>query len=138
VALQEEQVIAAKPTDDPESYDGYLRGLAYSLRTGQTPANVLGAQKYLREAVRFDPKFALSWVQLSYVNARGYLTQALQPTFALREEARQAAETLLPSPLKGARPVPSRAAGKNPTSVDWVREDSRKKVGHENIKLRFR
>ena len=27
---QEEQVIAAKPTDNPEAYDAYLRGLAYT------------------------------------------------------------------------------------------------------------
>ena len=60
-----------------------------------SPANTLGAQKYLREAVRLDPKFALAWALLSYVEARGYLTQALQPTVALREEARQAAETAL-------------------------------------------
>ena len=57
---QEEQVIAAKPTDNPEAYDAYLRGLAYTLKTHNTPANSLGAQKYLREAVRLDPKFALS------------------------------------------------------------------------------
>ena len=92
---REEQVIAAKPTDNPEAYDAYLRGLAYNLRTANTPANSLGAQKYLREAVRLDPKFALSWALLSYVEARGYLTQTLQPTVALREEARQAAETAL-------------------------------------------
>jgi TolB-like protein/Tfp pilus assembly protein PilF len=92
---QEEQVIAAKPTDNIEAYDAYLRGLAYSLNTAQTPANVLGAQKYLREAVRLDPKFALSWALLSTVESRGYLTQALQPMVALREEARQAAETSL-------------------------------------------
>jgi len=91
---QEEQVIAAKPTDNPEAYDAYLRGLAYTLK-GTTPANILAAQKYLREAVRLDPKFALSWALLSYVEARGHLTQALQPTVALREEARQAAETAL-------------------------------------------
>src|SRR5205814_218827 len=29
---EEEQVIAAKPTDNPEAYDAYLRGLAYSLK----------------------------------------------------------------------------------------------------------
>src|SRR5262249_2745671 len=91
---QEEQVIAAKPTDNPEAYDAYLRGLAYTLKIN-IPANSLGAQKYLREAVRLDPKFALSWALLSYVEARGYLTQSLQPTVALREEARQAAETAL-------------------------------------------
>src|SRR5213082_912098 len=92
---REEQVIAAKPTDNPEAYDAYLRGLAYSLKTAGTPANVLGAQKYLREAVRLDPKFALSWALLSYVEARGYRTLTLQPTIALRDDARQAAETAL-------------------------------------------
>jgi len=92
---REEQVIAAKPTDNPEAYDAYLRGLAYSLKTASSSANSLGAQKYLREAVRLDPKFALSWALLSIVDARGYLTLTLQPTVALREEARQAAETAL-------------------------------------------
>jgi TolB-like protein/class 3 adenylate cyclase/Flp pilus assembly protein TadD len=92
---QEEQVIAAKPTDNPEAYDAYLRGLAYTLKTGNTPANALGAQKYLREAVRLDPKFALAWALLSNVDARGYITATLQPTISLREEARQAADTAL-------------------------------------------
>jgi TolB-like protein/class 3 adenylate cyclase/Tfp pilus assembly protein PilF len=92
---REEQVIAAKPTNNPEAYDAYLRGLAYSLRTVNTSANALAAQKYLREAVRLDPKFALSWALLSYVEGRSYLTLTLQPTDALREEARQAAETAL-------------------------------------------
>jgi len=89
----EEQVITAKATDNPHAYDVYLRGLAYTLKTGFTPANSLGAQKYLKEAVRLDPKFALGWALLSYVDASGYLTQSLQPTVALREEARHAAET---------------------------------------------
>src|SRR5512140_3165650 len=92
---QEQQVIATKPTDNPEAYNAYLRGLAYSLRTPPTFADTLGAQKYFREAVRLDPKFALGWALLSYVEARGYITQLLQPTVALREEARQAAETAL-------------------------------------------
>ena len=91
----EQQVIAAKPTDNPEAYDAYLRGLAYSLKTTNTPAALLGAQKYLREAVRLDPKFALGWALLSWVEARGYLTHTLQHTVALREEARQAAETAI-------------------------------------------
>src|SRR5437762_5347821 len=92
---REEQAIAARPTDNSEAYDAYLRGLAYTLKTGDTPANALGAQKYLREAVRLDSKFALSWALLSYVDSNGYITLTLQPTVALREEARQAAETAL-------------------------------------------
>src|SRR5438309_2090971 len=66
---QEEQVIAGKPTNDPEAYDAYLRGLAYTLKPATTVANSLGAQKHLREAVRLDPKFALSWALLSIVDA---------------------------------------------------------------------
>jgi len=92
---QEEQIMAAKPTDNPEAYDAYLRGLAYTLKSFATRANSVAAQKYLREAVRLDPKFALSWALLSYVDARGYMTQSLPPTAALCEEARQAAETAL-------------------------------------------
>src|SRR5437867_2942638 len=91
----EEQEIAAKPTDNPEAYDAYLRGLAYTLKTVPSTANALGAQKHLREAVLLDPKFALSWALLSMVNSRAYGTQSLQPTVGLREEARQAAETAL-------------------------------------------
>ena len=45
--------------------------------------------------MRLDPKFALSWALLSIADARGYITQSLEPTVALREEARQAAETAL-------------------------------------------
>jgi TolB-like protein/class 3 adenylate cyclase/Tfp pilus assembly protein PilF len=91
----EEQVIAARPTDNVEAYDAYLRGLAYTLKTTTSPSDVLAAQKYLREAVRLDPKFAIAWALLSYADASGYIVQSLQPTVALREEARQAAETAL-------------------------------------------
>jgi len=93
---REEQALAAKPTNNPDAYNAYLRGLAYSVKIlSGTPASALGAQKYLREAVRLDPKFALAWAMLSCVDARGYGQLILQPTDALREEARQAAETAL-------------------------------------------
>src|SRR5437588_1393137 len=92
---REEREIAAKATDNSEAYDAYLRGLAYTLKTIPSTANALGAQKYLREAVRLDPNFALAWALFSFVNSRAYGTQSLQPTVALREEARQAAETAL-------------------------------------------
>ncbi len=91
----EQHALAQKPTDNPDAYDAYLRGLAYSLKAGNTPSNASAAQKYLKEAVRLDPKFALCWALLAYVDARGYGTTSLQPTIALREEARQAAETAL-------------------------------------------
>jgi TolB-like protein/Flp pilus assembly protein TadD len=93
---EETQLIAAKPTDDPQAYDAYLRGLAYTLRSGGfEPANVIPAQQYLKEAVRIDPKFALGWSLLSSVDSAGYITAALPRTTALRDEASNAAETAL-------------------------------------------
>src|SRR5207247_6847066 len=80
---QEEQVIAARSTDNPEAYDAYLRGLAYTLKTGNSPANTIGAQKHLKEAVRLDPKFALAWSLLSYVDALVDLLIHLQPAVPL-------------------------------------------------------
>ncbi|HEY4284022.1 MAG TPA: tetratricopeptide repeat protein, partial [Chthoniobacterales bacterium] len=91
---QEEQALAARPTDNPDAYDAYLRGLAYELKPS-LPDNDAAAQKYLREAVRLDPKFALAWAHLAFIEARAYLQQTLPPDMALREEARAAAETAL-------------------------------------------
>ena len=84
---QEEQVIAAKPTDNVEAYDAYLRGLAYTLKSAPW-RHTFAAQKYLKEAVRLDPKFALGWVLLSRVDVT-------RRESGLCEEARQAAETAL-------------------------------------------
>jgi serine/threonine protein kinase/Tfp pilus assembly protein PilF len=95
LTAREEQALAVKPTDNVKAYDAYLRGLAYTLKPGNSTTKALSAQKYLREAVRLDPKFALGWALLSYVDALGYITTSLQPTVALREETRQAAETAL-------------------------------------------
>src|SRR5437773_484720 len=92
---REEQVIAARPTNNHQAYDAYLRGLAYTLKPATTLANTLGAQKHLREAVALDSTFALCWALLSYVDSVSYLSFNVEPTTALREEARQAAETAL-------------------------------------------
>jgi len=92
---QEEQALTIRPTENPEAYDAYLRGLAYTFKTGDTNTDALSAQKYFREAIRLDPNFALAWALLAYTDATGYLTISLPPTAALRQEARQAAETAL-------------------------------------------
>src|SRR5438046_169119 len=87
---QEEHAIAARPTENVEAYDAYLRGLAL-LRATNPDAHA--TQKYFREAVRLDPKFALSWALLSWFDAAMYRATGLPQTIALREESRQAAET---------------------------------------------
>src|SRR5438270_6939230 len=93
---EEAQAIAAKPTDDPQAYDAYLRGLAYTLSNGGfEPRNVIPARQYLKEAVRIDPKFALGWSLLSSVDSAGVITRTLPQTSALRDEADNAAEAAL-------------------------------------------
>ncbi len=66
---EEEQVVVAKPTDNPEAFDAYLRGLAYTVKSGYSPTNAFAAQKYFREAVRLDQKFGLGWALLSYLDS---------------------------------------------------------------------
>ena len=93
---REEQALTAKPTNNPQAYDAYLRGLAYTFKPGFTVANTVGAQKHLKEAVALDPRFALCWALLSEVDAESYLSSFnFESIDALREEARQAAETAL-------------------------------------------
>ena len=45
---QEQEVLAAKPTDNPQAYDVYLRGLVYTLKPQSDPHRARCA-KYLRK-----------------------------------------------------------------------------------------
>ena len=77
-----------------------LRGLAYTLKGGDTIDNALGAQKYLREAVRLDPKFALAWALLSYTDALGYVTRPFnRPMRSVKRHGRQRRQHSLFSPI---------------------------------------
>jgi len=91
---REKQIIAARPTNNPEAYDAYLRGLAHAQRPGFSSENVLAARNYFKQAVRIDPKFAHAWAALARIDSLGY-GSTLPPTAASREEARKAAETAL-------------------------------------------
>ena len=95
LTAKEERLIATQATENPEAHDAFLRALADTRKTVNTPTNYLSAQRYLRKAVRLDPQFAMAWALLSYVDARGYRTTNFQRTAALREEARQTAEIAL-------------------------------------------
>src|SRR5207248_4292725 len=44
----EEQALAAKPTNNPEAYDAYLRGLAFQARIGQSIHLALKCIEYFR------------------------------------------------------------------------------------------
>ena len=92
---REEQALAAKPTDNPEAYDAYLRGLAYSLKTANTSPTPLAHRNISKKRCAWTRSSRLLGRCCHTWNARGYITQFLQPTVALREEAQQAAETAL-------------------------------------------
>jgi TolB-like protein/class 3 adenylate cyclase len=59
----EKQELAARPTNNPEAYDAYLRGSAQHWQT--TEASLNAAIHSFEEAVRLDPQFAQAWAALS-------------------------------------------------------------------------
>src|SRR5262249_49790452 len=70
---REEQELAVKPTNNPEAYDAYLRGLAFEARsTFNIPDLVLKAAGFYERAVQLDPNFGIAWARLSRVNANFY------------------------------------------------------------------
>src|SRR5262245_57468836 len=69
---REEQVIAAKPTDNPTAYDGYLRGRAFAGGSPFDKSNVERTIQSYQEAVKLDPSFALAWAYLSCAQSWSY------------------------------------------------------------------
>ena len=70
---QEEQALAVKPTNNPQAYDAYLRGLAFELRGSQLVGSHFKAADSYERAVQLDPKFALAWARLCHVDALIYV-----------------------------------------------------------------
>src|SRR5438552_4511928 len=56
---REEQALAVKPTNNPEAYDAYLRGLAFEARTIRQVDLRREAIGFYERAVQLDPNFAL-------------------------------------------------------------------------------
>jgi TolB-like protein len=56
---QEEEGIAAKPTDDPEAYDAFLRGLAYTLKPETHPLTPLARRNISEKQCDWTPSSPL-------------------------------------------------------------------------------
>ena len=69
---REEQALAVKPTDNPEAYDGYLRGRAFAGGSPFDKSNVERTIQSYQEAVKLDPNFALAWAYLSCAQSGSY------------------------------------------------------------------
>src|SRR5947208_3529050 len=87
----EEQALAAKPTNNPQAYDAYLRGLAFEARGNYSSEALFKAIEFYDLAVRLDSNFALAWARLSGVHALLYSNRR-DTTAARRDAAKQALE----------------------------------------------
>ena len=86
---REEQALAARPTNNPEAYDAYLRGLAFE---GRVKNNFLlavfsDAAGFYERAVELDPNFGIAWARLSRADAYLYFNGE-----ARRDAAKRALE----------------------------------------------
>src|SRR5205809_1780929 len=91
---REEQEIAAKPTNNPEAYDAYLRGLASEARSysSSLPSPSSEAPDFYERAVQLDPNFALAWARLSRADANLYFGGLETTPGARRQAAKRALE----------------------------------------------
>src|SRR5262249_27774407 len=88
---REEQALAVKPTNNPDAYDAYLRGLAFEARqTLSLDASWKAIDSY-EQAVHVDPNFALAWARLSAAHAFLYFNGG-DRTAARRDAAKHALE----------------------------------------------
>jgi TolB-like protein/Tfp pilus assembly protein PilF len=88
---REEQALAARPTNNPQAYDAYLRGLAFEARSNYSSDALFKAIEFYELAVRLDPNFALAWARLSGVHALLYSNRR-DTTAARRDAAKGALE----------------------------------------------
>ncbi len=84
---REEQALAVRPTNNPEAYDLYLRGLSFEARS----TSLWEAAGFYERALQLDPNFALAWARLSRAEADIYFDQR-DTTPGRRDAAKRALE----------------------------------------------
>jgi TolB-like protein/Tfp pilus assembly protein PilF len=90
---REEQALAVKPTNNPEAYDAYLRGLTSEERWIFSSAGPHGsaskAAGFYERAVQLDPNFAVAWARLSRADSVIYpmLVDTTASAHAARRDA---------------------------------------------------
>lgn len=89
----EKQELTAKPTNNSEAYDAYLRGIAFSGRSYLLEADVIKALQSFEDAVRLDPNFALAWAYLSKMHSTIFSYSDASP--ARRDSAQKTLERAL-------------------------------------------
>jgi len=75
----DEQSSAVKPTNNPEAYDAYLRGMALEAGVGYSFDSLPKIIDFYERAVQLDPSFALAWGHLSCAHAYCYFIGEYRP-----------------------------------------------------------
>ncbi len=70
----ERRTLKAKPTDNLEAYQAYLRGIYYQMKPDMTEESLRLAIQMFERAIELDPDFALAFVGLS--NALSHLSHS--------------------------------------------------------------
>jgi serine/threonine protein kinase/Tfp pilus assembly protein PilF len=65
---RDEEGLAVKPTNNPEAYDAYLRGLSIE-RNRYSNTNYQDAAKAYARAIHLDPTFAIAWARLAVIRS---------------------------------------------------------------------
>jgi len=89
----EKQELAAKPTNNSEAYDAYLRGLAYIQNADLLNTDLRSAVESFETAVRLDANFGLGWARLSNAHSSLFFNYDTSP--ARREAARTTLDNAL-------------------------------------------
>ncbi|HET9235279.1 MAG TPA: protein kinase, partial [Candidatus Eisenbacteria bacterium] len=105
----ERQAVQARPTENMEAYEAYLRGLDYGGRTDYSSFNFETAVSMFEKAVELDPSFALAHAKLAYFHAQMHFF-GYDRSEARLEKARSHAEKSLQ--LAPGSPEGRRAMGK--------------------------
>ena len=89
----EKQELAAKPTNNPEAYDAYLRGLTFFESPDLLHTDFQNAVESFETAVRLDANFALAWARLSNAHSNLFFNYDASP--ARRDAARKTLDDAL-------------------------------------------
>ena len=87
---QEQAELAAKPTENLEAYDLYLRGKSYARR--MTKQDLEFAHQMFKQAIALDPKFALAYAAIAHACALIFYNYGRDADEVWMERARKAAE----------------------------------------------
>ena len=72
LSQSDKSALAARPTNNPEAYDYYLRGLSIADGSVDAPSNYLRAAALFERATVLDPRFALAFAQNGIAQMQAY------------------------------------------------------------------